>query len=57
MSNTIINFLQKNQIEPENVIYVLREDGKTVLHLLDGSAVSTQIPLKTVLLAWEKKIF
>ncbi len=57
MSNTIINFLQKNQIEPENVIYVLREDGKTVLHLLDGSAVSTQIPLKTVFTGLGEKDF
>jgi len=57
MSNTIINFLQKNQIEPENVIYVLREDGKTVLHLLDGSTVSTQIPLKTVFTGLGEKDF
>lgn len=48
MSNQLEKFFKKNQIVPKNVLYLVREDGKTVVYLTDGRKVHTFTPLKTV---------
>lgn len=40
-------FLERNRINTNQIVRIQREDGKTQLHLLDGSSVGTFIPVKT----------
>ena len=42
----IARFFVRYQIDPENLLYLTREEQRTVLHLLDGSTVTTSIPQK-----------
>lgn len=49
MGDRVTNFFKKKQIQPEYLIYLLREDGKTVLHFMDSHTLSTRIPLKEIL--------
>ena len=48
MEDRTIRFFRNHQIQPACVRYVLREGGKTVLHLYEGRTASTAIPLKEV---------
>ena len=38
----IARFFVRYQIDPENLLYLTREEQRTVLHLLDGSTVTVQ---------------
>lgn len=49
MSIQIEKFFRKNQIVPKEILYLVREDGKTVIYLTDGRSVQTFTPLKTVI--------
>ena len=42
-------FFQKHMIEAEDILYVLRRNSKTVIHLNDGRFISTYVPLKTII--------
>ena len=44
----IARFFVRYQIDPENLLYLTREEQRTVLHLLDGSTVTTSIPQKEI---------
>lgn len=46
MNPKIEHFLSKHGIAPRDIKYILREDGKTVVHTLDGRAVPTYYPVK-----------
>ncbi len=46
MSNKIAAFLQKYAIAPEDIKYILREDGKTNLYLINDKMISTYHPIK-----------
>lgn len=48
MDRKFEKFLQKNDINPDNILYLLRINGKTVIHLNDGRTVETFTPLKTL---------
>lgn len=48
MSIKIENFFKRHSILPENIKYVLREEGKTAVHLLDGRIVSTYNTVKEI---------
>ena len=38
----IARFFVRYQIDPENLLYLTREEQRTVLHLLDGSTVTVK---------------
>ena len=44
----IARFFARNQIQPEQLIYLTRENQRTVLYLLDGHVVTTSIPQKDI---------
>ena len=44
----IARFFVRYQIDPENLLYLTREEQRTVLHLLVGSTVTTSIPQKEI---------
>ncbi len=46
MDHKIAAFLQKNAVSPGDIKYILREDGKTNVYLLNGKMVSTYHPIK-----------
>lgn len=48
MDNSFERFLQKHLVEAENVLYILRQSGKSAIHLNDGRTVETHISLKTI---------
>ena len=41
----IARFFVRYQIDPENLLYLTREEQRTVLHLLDGSTVTTSMSI------------
>lgn len=49
MSIQLDKFFRKNQIIPKEILYLVREEGKTVVYLTDGRSVRTFTPLKTVI--------
>lgn len=48
MSMQFDKFLNKHSINPEHILYIVRKDGKTVIHLNDGRMVQTFSPLKSL---------
>ena len=46
MKTQFQRFLTKQNITPEQILYIVRSDGKTVLHLNDGRTAETFSPLK-----------
>ncbi len=48
MSIQTDKFFRKNQIVPKEILYLVREEGKTVVYLTDGRSVRTFTPLKTL---------
>lgn len=44
----IARFFARNQINPEQLIYLTRENQRTALYLLDGHVVTTSIPQKDI---------
>ncbi len=49
MEDKISRFLIKNGIQPTDIKYLIREDGKTCIHLLNGRVIRTYIPAKDIL--------
>jgi hypothetical protein len=49
MDKKIMKFFAKHHIEENEIKYIIREDGKTCIHLMDGRIVETYTPLKTIL--------
>ena len=49
MSIQLDKFFRKNQIAPNKILYLVREEGKTAIYLTDGRCVKTFTPLKTVI--------
>ena len=48
MEKKIERFFLKNHIEPDEIKYIKREDGKTCIYLIDGRIIDTYTPLKTI---------
>ncbi len=42
----IVRFFSKNQIDPSDIKYIIREDGNTVIYTIDNRMVSTYLPIK-----------
>lgn len=49
MSTQLEKFYKKHQIFPKEILYIVREEGKTVIYLTDGRSVQTFTPLKSVI--------
>lgn len=48
MSEKIETFFKRHSILPENIKYVLREDGKTAIYLIGGRVVTTYNTVKEI---------
>lgn len=48
MEKKIQRFFPKNHIEPTEIKYIKREEGKTCIYLIDGRIVETYTPLKAI---------
>jgi len=48
MDPKVLKFFDKNELIPQNISYVVREDNKTFIHRLDGSILSTFLPVKSI---------
>lgn len=48
MAINLQKFFNKNAIRSDNILYLIREEGKTVIYLTDGRIARTFTPLKTV---------
>lgn len=48
MEKKIQRFFLKNHIEPTEIKYIKREEGKTCIYLIDGRIVETYTPLKAI---------
>lgn len=46
MNPKIERFLKKHSIDPENIKYIIRENGNTVIYTLDDRTVETYLPVK-----------
>lgn len=44
----IARFFARHQIDPDDLLYLTREEQRTALHLIDGSVVTTSIPQKEI---------
>ena len=53
----IARFFARNQIEPEQLLYLTREDQRTALHMIDGSVVTTSIPQKEIRAWLDQDVF
>lgn len=49
MTEKILHFLRKHEIEVGDILYITREDHKTCLHLTEGRIQETYIPAKDFL--------
>ena len=48
MNSQFERFLKKHCIEPNDILYLLRNNGKTVIYLIDGRCIETFSPIKTL---------
>ena len=55
--NDLHEWFQKNDLCPENILYLYRNDRKTVVHRMDGEEVALYAPLHSVLSALPKICF
>lgn len=46
MSSKIEKFFKKHAFSPEDIKYIIREDGKTAIHLIDDRIIYTYITVK-----------
>lgn len=46
MNPKIERFLKKHSIDPEDIKYIIRENGSTVIYTLDNRTVETYLPVK-----------
>ena len=47
--NDLHEWFQKNDLCPENILYLYRSDRKTVVHRMDGEEAALYAPLHSVL--------
>ena len=47
--NDLHEWFQKNDLCPENILYLYRNDRKTVVHRMDGEEAALYAPLHSVL--------
>lgn len=57
MDDKTTQFLTKKGIDPSDVMYIVRNDRKTVLYMTDGRTYETYIALKNMLEALPKDLF
>ncbi len=57
MTKQAAGFLRRNNIDASNVLYMVREDGKTIVALTDGSRRGTYIPLKALVEEFSENVF
>ena len=57
MTKQAAGFLRRNNIEASNVLYMVREEGKTVVVLTDGNRKETYIPLKALVEEFPENVF
>lgn len=57
MDKKVLKFLTKANIKPSDILYFIREERQTVVHLVNGETVSTYIPMKYLLAAMPKGAF
>ena len=55
--NDLHEWFQKNDLCPENILYLYRNDRKTVVHRMDGEEVALYAPLHSVLSALPEDMF
>ena len=55
--NDLHKWFQKNDLCPENILYLYRNDRKTVVHRMDGEEVALYAPLHSVLSALPEDMF
>ena len=48
MTKQASGFLRRNKVKAANILYLSRENGKTVATMKDGSRLETYIPLKAI---------
>lgn len=46
MSQKVRGFFEKHSVRPNDIKYIVREEGKTVVYLVDGRAIRTYHPVK-----------
>lgn len=49
MGTQASRFLERNNINAENLLYITRDSRKTMLHIEDGRVVDTFLPIKTIM--------
>lgn len=57
MTKQAAGFLRRNSVNAANVLYMLREEGKTVVVLADGDRRDTYIPLKALVEEFPENAF
>ena len=55
--NDLHEWFQKNDLCPENILYLYRNDRKTVIHRMDGEEVALYAPLHSVWSALPEDMF
>lgn len=55
--NDLHKWFQKNDLCPENILYLYRNDRKTVVHRMDGEEVALYAPLHSVWSALPEDMF
>ena len=55
--NDLHEWFQKNDLCPENILYLYRNDRKTVVHRMDGEEAALYAPLHSVLSALPEDMF
>ena len=53
----IARFFARYQIDPDDLLYLTREEQRTALHLINGSVVTTSIPQKEIRAWLDSKMF
>ena len=55
--NDLREWFQKNDLCPENILYLYRSDRKTVVHRMDGEEAALYAPLHSVLSVLPENLF
>lgn len=53
----VLRFKTKYSIADSHIRYIIREDGKTAVHLLDGRVVTTFLPIKSLIETMDEHCF
>lgn len=57
MDEKMQRFFLKNRIIEQEIMYIVRQNQRTEVHLKDGRIISTYIPAKTIVKCFEKDTF